>query len=292
MIAGAVIWAALWGMSPTLAAAPEPEPGAALRARHTALAPQLARSALHQPLVVESAEEPNASHGDVYALVDYPIAAVSEAFANPAHWCDVLILHLNVKYCRYAARESQPVLSVAIGRKFDQPVADAFQVQFAFRVVAARPDYLQVSLSSNRGPFGTRNYAILFEAVGLEGERTFVHVRYAGTYGLEARIAMQAYLATAGAGKVGFTRTSGADAAQPQYIGGLRGAIERNTMRYYLAVAAYLDALATPASERFDRRLQHWFSATEAYARQLHEVDQDTYIAMKHREYLRQQSPP
>ena len=94
------------------------------------------------------------------------------------------------------------------------------------------------------------------------------------------------------AGKVGVTRLAGSSDAAPQFIGGLRGAIERNTMRYYLAVAAYLDALATPASERFDRRLQHWFSATEAYARQLHEVDQDTYIAMKHREYLRQQSPP
>jgi hypothetical protein len=36
--------------------------------------------------------------------------------------------------------------------------------------------------------------------------------------------------------------------------------------------------------------LQSWFSATERYARQLHEMDRAQYIAMKRAEDLRQQT--
>jgi len=63
-------------------------------------------------------------------------------------------------------------------------------------------------------------------------------------------------------------------------------------MRYYLAIDAYLGALATPIPQRFDESLERWFMATERYATQLHEVDHDSYVTMKHREYVRQQIPP
>ena len=58
----------------------------------------------------------------------------------PAQWCDALILHLNVKYCRPVARDQRSVLSVAIGTKRDQPLGSASRVEFAFthRRVAAR----------------------------------------------------------------------------------------------------------------------------------------------------------
>ena len=35
---------------------------------------------------------------------------------------------------------------------------------------------------------------------------------------------------------------------------------------------------------------ERWFDATERYARQLHEMDRATYLAMKQREYARQQA--
>lgn len=52
-------------------------------------------------------------------------------------------------------------------------------------------------------------------------------------------------------------------------------------MRYYLAIAVYLDSLQLPESERASRRLQAWFDATERYPAQLHEVERDDYLAMK-----------
>jgi hypothetical protein len=72
----------------------------------------------------------------------------------------------------------------------------------------------------------------------------------------------------------------------------MRGAVERNTMRYYLAIDAYLASLAVPASQQSEKRLQHWFDATERYPRQLHEIDRTAYLSMKRSEYKRQQTTP
>jgi hypothetical protein len=101
---------------------------------------------------------------------------------------------------------------------------------------------------------------------------------------------MKTYLATIGRGKVGFTMTGKRSSGQPEYIGGMRGVAERNTMRYYLAIDAYLGALTTPPPLQLQKRLQNWFTATEQYPRQLREVDRTAYIEMKRSEYLRQQT--
>ena len=272
------------------AARPATDPASALCARYAALREQLDHSPFPQHLHVESMEGPGASQGDVYAVVDYPIATVSDAFSNPANWCDALILHLNVKYCRPVARDGRTVLSTAIGRNFDQPLRSTYRVNFVYSITASRPDYVDVDLHALHGPLGTGNYRISLEAVGLEKKRAFVHLRYSYTYGFAGRSAMNVYLATSGSDKVGFTVIGDPNDPQPKFIGGVRGAIERNTMRYYLAIDAYLGALATPAPARFEQSLGRWFNATELYPRQLREIDRDTYFAMKRSEYLRQQT--
>lgn len=235
-------------------------------------------------------DDPGASQGDVYAVVDYPIGTVSDAFSSPANWCDALILHLNVKYCRPVTRDGSTALSTALGRNFDQPLSSAYRVEFSYRVAASRPDYVDVELAALQGPLGTGNYRISLKAVSLANQQTFVHLRYSYTYGFAGRMAMKTYLATTGSDKVGFTVIGDSKDPQRQYIGGVRGAIERNTMRYYLAIDAYLGALATPAPARFEQSLERWFSATELYPRQLREIDRETYLAMKRREYARQQT--
>jgi hypothetical protein len=128
------------------------------------------------------------------------------------------------------------------------------------------------------------------EAVPLPGGRTFMHLSYAYGYGTGSRIAMSAYLSTAGADKIGFTVTGRDANGQPQYIDGMRGAIERNAMRYYLAIDAYLDALDAPQDQQVEKRIQQWFTASERYPRQLREMDRATYVAMKKAEYERQQT--
>jgi hypothetical protein len=123
----------------------------------------------------------------------------------------------------------------------------------------------------------------VLEAVPLGAGKSFVHLAYSYAYGTAARLAMKAYLGTLGSGKVGFTR-SGAGTSVAEPIGGVRGVVERNTMRYYLAIDAFLDA---PKPEQLDRRLAAWFDATEQYARQLHETERADYLAMKKSEYRR-----
>ncbi len=69
----------------------------------------------------------------------------------------------------------------------------------------------------------------------------------------------------------------------------MRGLVERNTMRYYLAIEAYLGALSMPPAARLEKRLRDWFASIESYPRQLHEMDENQYLKMKRREFLRQQ---
>jgi len=262
-----------------------------LRDKYSELGPQLSHNRFKRPFYIESTELPNHLKGDVYVILDYPFASVNQALNDPAHWCDVLILHLNTKYCHATTDAAGTVLAVSIGGKTWEALDHAYRVNFAYRAVATTPDYFDVVLSAKQGPLGTSDYRIGLEAVSIADGKTFLHFTYAYTYNLSAEIAMQGYLATVGSDKVGFTNTAPTD-SKPNYIGGVRGIVERNTMRYDLAIEAYLGALSTPPSAQLDKRLQDWFSLTELYPRQLHEVDRAAYLDMKQREYLRQQTAP
>ncbi len=140
------------------------------------------------------------------------------------------------------------------------------------------------------GPLGTRNYRIQLQAIPLAHGRTYLHLTYFYAYGWAGRIAMKTYLATFGSSKVGFTIAGRQNDGQPEYIQGMRGLVERNAMRYYLAIDAYLSALSAAPDLQLQLRLQNWFTATEQYPRQLREIDRSTYLAMKRSELLRQQS--
>ena len=166
----------------------------------------------------------------------------------------------------------------------------SFRLDFALRPVAATPDYFESRLEAQAGPLGTKDYHIAVSAIPLEAGRTFMHLSYSYGYGTAGRMAMQAYLATAGSDKVGFTVTGKDGKDQPIYIGGMRGAIERNAMRYYLAIDAHLASLNSPAGQQVEKRIQGWFDSTERYPRQLREMDRNTYTAMKRSEYERQQA--
>jgi len=43
---------------------------------------------------------------------------------------------------------------------------------------------------------------------------------------------------------------------QPVHIGGIRGLVERNTTRHFLAIEAFLGAMSAPAQARPERRLR------------------------------------
>ena len=285
-----LVWLALSGLGVVFAAAPESSTGAALLDKYTSLADRLQQNSYQRPLYLDSTESGTDIEGDIYAVVDYPFATVNAGLNDPDNWCDVLSLHLNTKYCRVTSENAKTMLRVSIGKKFSQPLEDAYTLEFTYRVTASTAKYLEIQLSAEKGPMGTRNYRIQVQAIPLANGRTFLHMTYFYAYGWAGRIAMKTYLATIGSGKVGFTVTRRQGNGQPEYIRGMRGLVERNAMRYYLAIDAYLGASAAPPSQQLQKRLQAWFTATEQYPRQLHEMERSAYIGMKLTENLRQRT--
>lgn len=263
-----------------------------LNSKYTELTTQLQNNQFNRPLYLNSIENPNDLKGEIYAVVDYPFNKVNAALNNPDHWCDALILHINVKYCHAASNKSERVLTMNIGNKVEQALADAYRIDLNYRNVSTASDYFAVELSAASGPLGTSDYLIWIEATPLNERQTFLHFTYAYAFGLASKLAMKTYLATIGRNKVGFTVNGKLSDGQPAYIKGIRGLVERNTMRYYLAIDSYIAESTSPHNEQLELRLQRWFSATEQYLPQLHEVEWVDYLAMKHMEYQRQQLGP
>jgi hypothetical protein len=252
----------------------------ALHAKFDSLQDKLAHNAYGRPLVLQSTETSDHLEGEVYARVDQPYAAVRKALQGTDNWCGILILHLNVKMCH-----AQPAgLDMALGRKYDQPVDDAYKLHFDYKLASDSADYLRAELSSGDGPLGTRDYRIVVEVAPMDAAHTMLHMSYAYGFGFAARVAMNTYLSTAGASKVGFSVAGKDSDGQPRYVGGVRGLVERNTMRYYLAIDDYV---AAPAPSQLEQRLNTWFDATERYPRQLHEVEKNDYLVMKRDEAKR-----
>lgn len=266
-------------------------PNATLLAKYTELQKPLLNNQFQRALYLNSVATSHNLKGEIYAVVDYPFAMVDTALNNHEHWCDVLILHLNIKYCHAASSKDITTLTVNIGNKNYQALADTYQVEFNYRGGITTPDYFALELNAEKGPLDTHDYKIWVEATPIAGGRTFLHFTYAYAFGLASRLAMQGYLATFGRNKVGFTITGKLPDGQPSYIQGLSGVVERNTMRYYLAIDAYLSSFTILAKDPLEQRLQQWFFLTESYPIQLHDIELFEYLEMKHKEYLRQQAP-
>lgn len=273
----------------SLVAQANQDPLATLRDKYTALHAQLQRNPFGRPLVLESTETSNHVTGEIYATVAYPFSAVMAGLNNPDHWCDVISLHINTKYCRAVAASSGTTLEVRIGKKTPQQVADATRVDFDYRVLAASSEFLEIALNAKNGPVGTSDYRIELEAVALPNAGTFIHLTYSYAFNFAGRLAMQTYLNTLARDKVGFTAAGQRSDGQPAYVGGMRGLVERNAMRYYLAINSFLESASSAPAAQFERRLQSWFAATEQYPRQLHEIDRADYFEMKRTENARQQ---
>ena len=250
--------------------------GDALVARHAELRPALERNAFGRPIHLASSDSQGRLRGDVHAVLEHPYALVRDAMATPAAWCDILVLPFNVKGCQPRGDEG---LTLYVGRTAQTPLQDAVRIDFHFSLEARGDDYLAASLVAPSGPVGTSNYRIAFEAVPLPSGKAFVHLGYGYGYGTLSRLAMQTYLATSGASKVGFS-----EAGEGALVGGMRGVLERNTMRYFRAIDAYLDAVEAPQGARATKRLESWFRETERYPRQLHEMTREEYLAMKRRD--------
>lgn len=267
-----------------------------LRQKFMVLKPQLDNNQFQSPLYLNSVELDYSIRGDIYAVMDYPFADINRALNHPekgpVSLCQIMMLHPNTKYCRVVNGRNGMTLNTKIGKKQVQPLEEAYDMDFNYRNDSVPGSgYIRIELKSDTGPISTKDYRIMIRAVSIDANRSFLHLSYSLGYGFGARTAMKIYLATIGRDKVGFTRLDNPPGDQPRYIRGLRAVVERNTMRYYLAIEAFLNSTYLPPDKQLSRGLTRWFDASEKYARQLHEVDRQDYLQMKYDEYQRLQNP-
>ncbi len=310
------------------------DPAQILRARYPSLRDRLNTNGFQRPIVLDSFHSADDVKGEIYAVVPTKFGKVNESLAMPQAWCDILILHLNTKYCRVVlnkqvsgqqspvqpstTRQAAPTsperssahaettLVMNVGKKFDRPLDESYRLTFAWQLADQKADYFRVQLNADEGPLSTRDYRITLEAIPLpmplpfpspasagpvavngNSGATLLHLSYSYQFGLTGKIAMLAYLSTVGRAKVGFTVVGKNSNGDISYVDGLRGLVERNTMRYHLAIESYLGALAVAPAAQFEKRISDWYAATERYPRQLHEVDRSDYIDMKRKENQR-----
>lgn len=249
---------------------------------------KLEQTQFKRPLLITSVESDTTLKSEVYAVIDHPFSLVQEALMKPEHWCDALILHINIKYCRTERGTQGTLLNLNVGQKFEQPLPQTYQSKLNFKAVENASNYFLINLTAKNGPLSTYDYDILIEATSLKNAQTFLHFKYAYSFGTLGKVAMQTYLTTIGRNKVGFTVSSVNPNGEEAYIKGVRGVIERNTMRYFLAIDAYLAAVNDAPEQQLLKRLNGWYDSTELYKTQLHEIERGEYIQMKQNEVLRQ----
>lgn len=249
--------------------------GGALAATLAGGAPA-AEPAFHRPITLSSRIEAGEVAATLESVLDSPLADVRAALADARRWCSVMVLHIDVKGCS----AGPGALHLAVVRRYDLPVEQATPYDFDFQLNQDSPEQFSVQLHAEHGPYGTSHYDMRFEAVPAGPLRTAVRLSYGYHQSTATAWALGFYFGTFGRGKVGFSQEAdGKGGTQP--VAGVRGLLERNLMRYFLAVEAASSTPQPVTPAHYDRRLRQWYEASEHYPRQLHEVTLDTYLALK-----------
>lgn len=267
----------------------KPAPLSPLAIQYKNLEPQLAASIFGEPILLNSKTGDNYVQGEVYALLDTSFSELEQSLSQPAQWCDLAILHQNIKTCIYSKNEAEiDQLQLYVGRKHYQEPSDAYPVIYRFEQPSNNSDHLNIKLTAPSGPLGTSNYLISFEAVPIDNQHSFIHFQYRYEFGFLADLAMSTYLATIGRKKVGFTAIGTYKNGEHIYIKGLQGVIERNVMRYIFAIRAVLDA--KKSSEEFHQkaRLVRWYAHISKHPKQLVGLTRQEYLDNKKREIANQ----
>lgn len=255
---------------------------------YSTIKPELENNIYSIPVYIESEAGDNAMQGDVYGVLEYPLAEIRQALADTANWCEIVPLHFNIKACTCRKLQDHCELTFYTGRKYYEPADEVYQLTYQFNVKVNTESAFHTLLIAPSGPLGTYDYQIQVRAIPISNSSTFIHFSYSYQYNLLTSIGTDAYLATLGRDKVGFTVTGHDETGKPVFIGGVQGIVERNAVRYYLAIVSYLETRHIDQDDRFSARLNKWFDLTEHHHRQLHEMDKQDYLKYKHQEHLDQ----
>lgn len=253
----------------------------ALQSKRGELQTQLRNNSFKEPLYLISQEEKQRVGGDIYADIPNSFTDVTAAFKSASTVCQLVILHLNVRSCSPSGSKGNESVNMALGPKRAMTSGELYRISYSLHIEAAEASYFRASMRAPKGPLGTRDYSIVFEAMPIGAKQSFVHFGYAYGYGTMAKMAMDLYLSTAGRNKIGFTVIGQSPDGKPLYVGGERGSLERNVMRYYLALLAYSSVDTGTPEEMMHARMRKWFALTERYPAQLHELELKEYLDEK-----------
>jgi hypothetical protein len=247
---------------------------------------ELEKSSFYIPFYIESSVSKNVSHVDIYGTIEHPFDIVQDELLVPTKWCEILLPHMNVRACTSKKANGTWPLNIYNVNEFSEPLENAYQMKFEYRVSELQARYFDISLTAHEGPFHTKDHQFGLEAIPLDESTKFIHLRYSFGYSSLAYFLMKLF----GGSKTGFTATGTDSGGNPVYVDGLRGSAERNVACYYLAILAYLDALKAPAEQRFEKRISQWYDLAGRFKRQqLLEMEEEEYLASKRQDRESQQ---
>jgi len=237
-------------------------------------------SVFGESIFVSSNVQANRYSASAYGIVEHSFSEVSKELSIHAKWCQFVTLNFNVKACTYHTQDNQQSLTFYAGRKFYQPPKKAYKLHYQFKITDRSDSYVRIVLKANTGPMETKDYRIELDAIPV-GNRTFLRFRSSYQSSFISKLATEVYLTTIARDKLGFSVVGTTETGEPVFVSGLEGIVERNAMRYYIALKVFLDTLKLPSNDRFEVRIRDWFDICETYATQLHELERDEYLASK-----------
>ncbi len=267
-----------------------------MQALYRSLQPRLAQSPFQRALLLDSTEANERVSGDIYATLDVPLQSLEQVNRSPLRWCEILLLLSNTKSCVVGRQDSAAALQMRMGTKGPQALASTTAMDFQFETSAPQAAVLETHLRAATGPMGSKDGTLRVQAIALGPNTSFIHLHYSYSSSLVGRMATGVYLQTLGRGKVGFSKEPAppgqtGQAQRPtedQWVGGVRGIVERNTMRYFLGLRCGLQFASTDApAQRFAQMVPCWYDETERYPQQLHDMARAEYLEMKRAEYAR-----
>jgi len=213
----------------------------------------------------------------------------AERLLQPAEWCEFIPLHLNIKACGFTETNQKNVVRFYAGVKDYVTPDDAHLLQLSFDAKKEN-DVFSADLFAADGPLDSTNIRFSIRAIDAEGEGgsgVYVEFELSSEPGLTNTLA-RVYLATIARKKIGFSIKGETWSGKPKYVGGQRGAIERNLVRYLMAIETYFDTAAQfsglSPDDLYKQRIDRWYDRTDQYRRQLYELPRTEYISNKLKE--------
>ena len=231
-----------------------------------------------------STEQDDLLSAEVNSILHTPFETVAAALSQASNWCQVLPLHFNIKACTYENQKEGEVLTIYSGRKIYEHTEDSYEMAYQFEIVRKDDSQLSLLLKADHGPMSTSDYRIELEVLRVE-EGTLLHIHSSYRPSWLSSVLTSTYLSTVGRNKVGFSRIEEEGESRP--VQGIKGIIERNVMRYQLAIKAFLDTQSLPEATRHEVTLISWFTQNDSYPH-LPELDQAAPLEILREEWHNQ----